>query len=151
VTITDRIQSEVAQAAKARDQHRLSTLRLVLDALKKQAKEERTELDEQAEIAVLRRERKRRTEAAEAYRNAGRDQPAASEEAEAALIDEYLPEQISDQELEALVSDAVGETGAQSPKEMGKVMAAVMPRLGGRADGRRVSEAVREKLAGSGS
>ena len=151
MTITDRIQSEVAHAAKARDQQRLSTLRLVLDALKKQAKEERTELDEQAEIAVLRRERKRRTEAAEAFRNAGRDQPAASEEAEAALIDEYLPEQISDQELEALVNDAVGETGAQSPKEMGKVMAAVMPRLGGRADGRRVSEAVREKLAGSGS
>lgn len=151
MSITDRVQADLTQAAKARHQRRLSALRLVLDALKKEAKEARAELDEQGEIAVLRRERKRRQEAAEAYRNAGRGELAASEEAEAAVIDEYLPEQISDQELDMLVSDAVGQTGAQSPKEMGKVMAAVMPKLGGRADGKRVSELVKEKLSSSSS
>jgi uncharacterized protein YqeY len=146
VSITERVQSDLTGAAKARDQQRLAALRLVLDALKKAAKDARGELDEQAEIAVLKRERKRRTEAAEAYRAGGRAEPAIAEEAEAAVIDEYLPEQISDQELEALVSAALGETGARSPAEMGRVMAAVMPLVGGRADGKRVSELVREKL-----
>jgi uncharacterized protein YqeY len=146
--ITDRVQSDLTQAAKARDQQRLAALRLVLDALKKASKDARGELDEDAEVAVLKRERKRRAEAAEAYRKAGRADTAAAEEAEAALIDAYLPEQISDQELEQLVSDAVGETGAESAKEIGKVMAAVMPKVGGRADGKRVNELVREKLAG---
>jgi hypothetical protein len=144
--VTDRVQSDLAEAAKARDQRRVAALRMVLDALQKQSKEEREELDEQAEIAVLKRERKRRAEAAEAYRKGGRDEQATGEEAEAALIDEYLPEQISDEELKMLVADAVGEAGAQSAKEMGKVMAALMPKLGGRADGKRVSELVREKL-----
>jgi uncharacterized protein len=133
-------------AAKAREPERLATLRLVLDALRKAAKEKRSELDEQDEIAVLKRERKRRAEAAEAYRAGGRAEPAAAEESEAALIDEYLPEQISDDELERLVSQALEETGAREPGEMGKVMAAVMPMVGGRADGRRVNELVRERL-----
>jgi uncharacterized protein len=96
VTITERVQSDLAAAAKARDQQRLSALRLVLDALRKAAKEAREELSEEAEIGVLKRERKRRSEAAEAYRNGGRVEQAEAEEAEAALIDEYLPEQISD-------------------------------------------------------
>lgn len=146
MTITDRVQSEVAQAAKARDQQRLAALRLVLDALKKASKEARGELDEQDEIAVLQRERKRRAEAAAAYRDAGREDSAAGEEAEAALIDEYLPAQLSDEELDRIVGEAVGETGAESAREIGKVMAAVMPKVGGRADGKRVSERVREKL-----
>ena len=139
----------MAAAAKAREQQRLATLRLVLDALKKASKENRGELDEEEEIAVLRRERKRRAEAAEAYRAGGRTELAESEEAEGALIEEYLPPQISDDELEALVASAVEETGASSAKEMGKVMAAVMPKVGGRADGKRVSELARLKLAGS--
>ena len=88
----------------------------MLDALKKEAKEARGELDEQGEIAVLKRERKRRAEAAEAYRKGGRDEPAAAEEAEAALIDAYLPEQISDDELEALVADALARDGRRSPR-----------------------------------
>jgi uncharacterized protein YqeY len=146
MTITDRVQSDLAQAAKARDQQRLAALRLVLDALKKASKEARGELDQQAEIKVLQRERKRRAEAAAAYRDAGREETAAGEEAEAALIDEYLPEQISDEELDQIVGEAVGETGAESAKEIGKVMAAVMPKVGGRADGKRVSALVREKL-----
>jgi uncharacterized protein len=147
VTITERIQSQLAAAAKAQDKRRLAALRLVLDALKKASKEARGELEEQDEIAVLKRERKRRVEAAEAYRRGGRGELAAGEEAEAALIDEYLPEQISDQELETLVAEALAQTGAESPREMGRVMAELMPKVGGRADGKRVSELVREKLA----
>ena len=146
MTITERVQSDLAAAAKARDQVRLAALRLVLDALRKEAKEARRELDEQQEIAVLKRERKRRAEAAEAYRGGGRAELAEKEEAEGALIDEYLPEQLSDEELEGIVSEALAETGAASAKEMGKVMSAVMAKVGGRADGRRVSELVRSKL-----
>jgi uncharacterized protein len=146
-TITERVQKDMTAAAKAREQQRLATLRLVLDALKKASKEKREELDAEAEIAVLQRERKRRTEAAEAYRAGGRAEQAAAEEAEAALIDTYLPEQMPDEELEALVSAALKETGFGSLKEMGKVMAAVMPKVGARADGKRVSAIVRDKLS----
>jgi uncharacterized protein YqeY len=148
VSITERIQTDMTAAAKARDRNRLAALRLLLDALNKEAKEARGTLDEQREVAVLKRERKRRAEAAEAYRKAGRDEPAAAEEAEAAVIGEYLPAEISDDELEALIADALSETGAASQKEMGKVMSAVMSKAGGRADGRRVSELVRQRLAG---
>ena len=147
MSITERIQKDLTTAAKARDKDRLAALRLVLDALNKEAKEARGALDDEREVAVLKRERKRRAEAAEAYRNGGRSELAASEEAEAALIEEYLPEQISDEELEALVADALSETGAASQKEMGKVMSAVMAKAGGRADGKRVSELVRSKLS----
>jgi uncharacterized protein len=96
---------------------------------------------------VLQRERKRRAEAAVAYRDAGRDDLAESEEREAALIDAYLPEQLSDDDLHAIVGDAVAESGASSPSEMGKVMGLVMPKVQGRADGKRVSAAVKEKLS----
>ena len=146
MSITEQVQSDVTVAAKARDQQQLSALRLVLDALKKEAKNARGELDEQAEIAVLQRERKRRAEAAEAFRNGGRDEQAQREEAEARVIDRYLPAQLSDGELESLVSEALAESGATSPKEMGKVMSALMPKVAGRADGKRVSELVRSKL-----
>jgi uncharacterized protein YqeY len=146
-TITDRVQEDMTAAIKAREQQRLGTLRLVLDALKKASKEKQKELDTDAEIAVLQRERKRRTEAAEAFRAGGREEQAAAEEAEAALIDSYLPEQMPDAELEGLVSAALDETGSTSIKEMGKVMAAVMAKVGGRADGKRVSAIVREKLS----
>lgn len=138
----------MSAAAKAQDRPRVAALRLLIDALQKEAKQARSELDEQAEIAVLKRERKRRLEAAGAYRKAGRADAAAAEEAEAELIDAYLPAQITDQELEQLIADAVAETGAQSPKEMGRVMSAVMSKAAGRADGRRVSELVKERLAG---
>jgi uncharacterized protein len=99
VTITERVQSDLTVATKARDQSRVAALRLVLDALKKEAKEARVELDEPREITVLKRERKRRVEAADAYRGGERAELAAKEEAEAAVIDEYLPEQLSDVEL----------------------------------------------------
>jgi uncharacterized protein YqeY len=148
VSITEQIQAELSAAAKAQDRTRVAALRLIVDALQKAAKEARGELDEQGEIAVLKRERKRRAEAAEAYRKGGRPETAAAEEAEAAMIDAYLPEQISDEELQALIADALAETGAASPKEMGRVMSAVMSKAQGRADGRRVSELVKERLAG---
>jgi uncharacterized protein len=147
LSITDRIQTDLTAAAKARDKDRLAALRLVLDALNKEAKEARAPLNEQREVAVLKRERKRRAEAAEAYRKGARDELAAAEEAEAAVIEEYLPAEISDEELETLVADAMSETGASSQKEMGKVMSAVMSKAGGRADGRRVSELVKSKLS----
>jgi len=147
LSITERIQADTTAAAKAQDRERLAALRLLLDALNKEAKEARGPLDEQREVAVLKRERKRRGEAAEAYRKGGRDEAAASEEAEAGLIEAYLPAEISDEELEALVADALSETGAASQKEMGKVMSAVMAKAGGRADGRRVSELVRSRLS----
>ncbi len=148
--ITERVQSDLATAVKARDQRRVAALRLVLDALKKEAKEARGELDEQAEVAVLARERKRRMEAAEAYRAGGRPQLADGEEAEVRVIDDYLPEPMADEELERLVSAAVAEAGAASPRELGRVMSLVMPRVAGRADGKRVSALVREKLESSG-
>jgi uncharacterized protein YqeY len=147
LSITERIQADATAAAKAKDRERLAALRLLLDALNKEAKEARGELDEQREVAVLKRERKRRAEAAEAFRKGGRDEPAAAEEAEAELIAQYLPAEISDDELEGLVADALSETGAASQKEMGKVMSAVMAKAGGRADGKRVSELVRSKLS----
>jgi hypothetical protein len=96
---------------------------------------------------VLQRERKRRLEAADAYADAGREDLADSERREAAIIEEYMPEQLSDEELHAIVGDVVAELGASSPQEMGKIMSMVMPKVQGRADGKRVSAVVREKLA----
>jgi uncharacterized protein YqeY len=129
---------------KAGERERVGALRLVSSELQKAHKDAAgTEIDE---VAVLQRERKRRIEAAEAYRDAGRDDLAGSEESEAALIDAYLPAQLSDDELHAIVGDVVAETGAASPKEMGRVMSAVMPRVQGRADGKRVSAVVKELL-----
>jgi uncharacterized protein YqeY len=129
---------------KAGERERVGALRLVSSELQKAHKDAAgSEIDE---VAVLQRERKRRIEAADAYREAGRDDLAASETSEAALIDAYLPEQLSDDELHAIVGDVVAETGAASPKEMGRVMSMVMPRVQGRADGKRVSAVVREKL-----
>jgi uncharacterized protein YqeY len=146
MSIAERVQSDMTVAAKARDQERLGALRLVLDELRKAAKNARAELGEQDEIAVLKRERKRRAEAAEAYRAGGRAELAAAEEAEAAVIEHYLPEEMSGAELQALVDAALAETGAASPSEAGKVMAAVMPKVAGRADGKRVNELVRQRL-----
>jgi len=126
---------------KARDRERASALRLVVDVLQQDAK-----LGKGDEVAVLQRERKKRVEAAEAYEGAGRSEQAAAERFEAELIDGYLPQQLSDGELAELVDAAVAETGATERKQMGQVMSALMPKLGGRADGKRVSAAVQQKL-----
>ena len=148
MSITERIQSDLTAATKAQDRPRVAALRLLIDGLQKEAKTARADLDEQQEIAVLKRERKRRGEAAEAFRKGGRADAADSEEAEVAIIDTYLPEQISEDELQGLIADALAETGADSQRDMGKVMSAVMQKAAGRADGRRVSELVKERLAG---
>lgn len=126
---------------KARDRERASALRMVVDVLQQDAK-----LGQGDEVAVLQRERKKRVEAAEAFEQAGRAEQAAAERFEADLIEGYLPAQLSDEELAALVDSALAETGATGMREMGQVMSALMPKLGGRADGKRVSAAVREKL-----
>ena len=128
---------------KAGERDRVAALRLVADALQKDLKEGGDD-----EVAVLRRERKRRLEAAEAYREGGNSDRAAGEEAEATLIQEYLPAELSDDELGALVDDAIAASGAETQGDMGRVMGAVMPKVGGRADGNRVSALVRERLAG---
>jgi uncharacterized protein len=131
---------------KSGERERVGALRLVSSELQK-AHKEAANGSEADEVAVLQRERKRRLEAAEAYREAAREDLASQEESEAALIEAYLPAQLSDEELHALVGDVVAETGASSPKEMGQVMSQVMPRVQGRADGKRVSAVVREKLS----
>jgi uncharacterized protein len=137
----EQAQADVRAAMKAGDRQRAGALRMIVDALQKEAK-----LGDGDEVAVLQRERKKRLEAAEAYADGGRDEQAAAERAEAKLIEAYLPEQISDEELAELVDAAVGETGATEQKQMGQVMSALMPKVGGRADGKRVSAAVRERL-----
>ena len=142
MTLTDRVKSDLATAMKAGEKERVGTLRLVLSELQKAAKEGSDD-----ELAVLRRERKRRQEAARAFRDGGREDLAGAEDAEAALIEDYLPAELSDDELAAMVDHAVTSTGASSPKDMGAVMKAVMAQVAGRADGRRVSERVKERLA----
>jgi uncharacterized protein len=148
VTITERIQTDLTAATKAQDRPRVAALRLLIDGLQKEAKQARGDLDEQQEVAVLKRQRKQCAEAAEAFRKGGRADAAAAEESEVAIIDAYLPEQISEDELQTMVADALAETGAESQRDMGKVMSAVMEKAAGRADGRRVSELVKERLAG---
>lgn len=143
--LLDRVRADTVAALKAGDQERVAALRLMASELHKAGKEPGTRRPGE-ETTVLQRERKRRLEAAQAYRDAGRLELADSEEREAAIIEEYMPRQLSDAELHALVGDAVAESGASSSKELGKVMSLVMPRVEGRADGRRVSALVREKL-----
>jgi uncharacterized protein YqeY len=139
--IVDRVKRDAQVAMKAGDRERASRLRMVLDSLQQDAK-----LGKGDEVAVLQRERKKRLEAAEACRGAGRVEHAEAEEAEAELIAAYLPEQLSDKELGALVKAAIEESGATEQRQMGQVMSVLMPRVGGRADGKRVSAAVRERL-----
>lgn len=139
--VLEQVQDDVKTAMKARDRERAAALRLIVDVLQQDAK-----LGKGDEVAVLQRERKKRVEAAEAYEQAGRADQAASERFEAELIEAYLPQQLSDEELEELVDAAIAETGASEQKQMGQVMSALMPKVGGRADGKRVSAAVRQKL-----
>jgi hypothetical protein len=141
MSVLEQVQDDARTALKAREREKAGALRLVLDALQQDAK-----LGKGDEIAVLQRERKKRVEAAEAYEGAGRAEQAAGERFEAELIEGYLPAQLSDEELEGLVAAAIEETGATERKQMGQVMSAVMPKVAGRADGKRVSAAVGKKL-----
>jgi uncharacterized protein len=147
MSLIAQIESEVKDAMRAREQERVDTLRLVLASLRSAEKELQRPLSDQEELQVLQRERKRRAEAAEAFREGGRDGRAEQEERELAVIEGFMPEPISEDELERIVDDAIAETGATSMRDLGRVMADVMPQVSGRADGSEVSRLVREKLA----
>ena len=140
-SILERVQADTKTAMKAGQKERVTTLRMIANSLQLNEKEGDSDA-----VAVLQRERKKRIEAADAFHDAGRDEQAQAERSEAALIDGYLPEQLSDEELAAIVADAVERTGATSPQEMGKVIGMVMGQVKGKADGKRVSSAVRERL-----
>ncbi len=141
MAVVDQVQEDAITALKAGDRERAGALRLIASELQKAVKDGGDD-----EVAVLQRERKRRLESAQAYRDGGRDDLATTEEAEAELIVSYMPEQIGDAELAEIVAGAVAESGASSPRDMGNVMKLVMPQVVGRADGKRVSAAVKEKL-----
>lgn len=143
-TTLEQVRSDANAALKAGDRSRAQALRMILDALQKEAKAGSGD----DEVAVLRRERKRRFEAAEAFRAGGRAEQAAAEDSEAELISGYLPAELSDDELNDFVATAIDETGATEPRQMGQVIGAVMPKVGGRADGGRVSSAVKKRLSG---
>jgi uncharacterized protein YqeY len=142
VSFIDQVRSDMTSAMKAGEKDRVGALRLVLSELQKDAKDGGTD-----ELAVLRRERKRRLEAAAQFRDAGRTELAEGEEAEARIIEGYMPAELDDAELDAIVKAAIAETGAKDPKDMGQVMKAVMAKAEGRADGKRASARVREVLS----
>jgi uncharacterized protein YqeY len=141
MSVLEQVQADVRTAMKAGDRERAAALRMIVDALQQDAK-----LGKGDEVAVLQRERKKRLEAADAYQEAGREEQASSERFEGELIEGYLPQQLSDEELGELVDAAIAESGASEQRQMGQVMSALMPKVGGRADGRRASAAVRERL-----
>jgi uncharacterized protein YqeY len=147
MSLIARLEDELKQAMAARAGERRDTLRLILASLRSAEKELQRPLHDDEELQVLQRERKRRVEAAEAFHAAGRDERAAGEERELAVLEEFMPAQLSEEELEEIVDDAIAEVGATSMRDIGRVMADVMPQVAGRADGSAVSQLVREKLA----
>jgi uncharacterized protein YqeY len=147
MSLVDRLEDELREAMLARDDARRDALRLVLSSLRGAEKELQRPLHDDEELQVLQRERKRRLEAAEAFRTGGREEQAEREEAELEVLQEFMPEPVDEDELERIIDDAIAETGATSLRDLGRVMADVMPQVAGRADGSVVSQLVREKLA----
>jgi hypothetical protein len=147
VSLITTLEAELKEAMAARDAERRDTLRLILSSLRSAEKELQRPLHDDEELQVLQRERKKRTEAAEAFRAGGREEQADGEERELAVLEEFMPEPLSEDELEEIVDDAIAEVGATSMRDIGRVMADVMPQVAGRADGSAVSQLVREKLA----
>jgi uncharacterized protein YqeY len=145
--LIEEIEDELRDAMRARDAERRDALRLILNSLKNSEKELQRPLTEEEELQVLQRERKRRVEAAEAFRAGGREEQAAAEETELEILEEFMPEPLSEDEVEEIVDDVIAEVGATSMADLGRVMADVMPQVAGRADGSQVSQIVREKLA----
>jgi len=142
-----RIEDELQGAMRARDRERTDTLRMILASLRAAEKELLRPLKEDEELQVLQRERKRRVEAAEAFRAGGREEQAEAEERELEILEEFMPEPLSEDEIDEIVDDVIAEVGATSMADLGRVMADVMPQIAGRADGSQVSQIVREKLA----
>lgn len=147
MSLIEELETELKDAMRARDAERRDTLRLILNALKGSQKELQRPLSEEEELQVLQRERKRRVEAAEAFRSGGREEQADAEERELEILEEFMPEPLSEDEIEEIVDDVIAEVGATSMADLGRVMADVMPQVSGRADGSQVSQIVREKLA----
>jgi len=147
VSLIEEIEGELKDAMRARDADRRDALRLILNSLKVSQKDLQRPLSEEEELQVLQRERKRRVEAAEAFRTGGREEQAAAEERELEILEEFMPEPLSEDEIDEIVDDVIAEVGATSMADLGRVMADVMPQIAGRADGSQVSQIVREKLA----
>jgi uncharacterized protein YqeY len=147
VSLVQRMEQEVKEAMLARENDRRDALRLIISSLKSAEKEVQRPLSGDEELQVLQRERKKRIEAAEAFHAAGRGEQAAKEEAELAVLREFMPEPLGEDELERIVDDAIAECKATNMSDMRRVMADVMPQIAGRADGSAVSQLVREKLA----
>jgi uncharacterized protein YqeY len=147
MSLITRMEDELKQARLARDDARRDALSLLLSSLRSAEKDLQRELSEDEELQVLQRERKRRVEAAEAFRTGDRPESADKEEAELAILEEFMPEQLTEEELEEIVDDVIAEVGATNLRQLGRVMADVMPQVAGRADGSVVSQLVREKLA----
>jgi len=141
------IKEQLEDAMREGDASRRDALRLILSSLQGAEKELQRPLAEDEELQVLQRERKKRLEAAEAFRHAGREQQADKEEDELDVLEEFMPGPMSEDELEEIVDDVIAEVGATSMRDIGRVMADVMPQVAGRADGSAVSQIVREKLA----
>jgi uncharacterized protein len=147
MSLIERLEDELTTAMKERDATRRDALRLILSSLRSAEKELQRPLHDDEELQVLQRERKRRLESIEAFQGAGRDEQAAKERAELEVLEQFMPEPISEDELERIVDDVIAEVGATSMRDLGRVMADVMPQIAGRADGSWVSQLVREKLA----
>jgi hypothetical protein len=147
MSLIERIESELKAARLARDEDRRDALSLVLNALRASEKELQRPLSDEEELQVLQRERKRRLEAAEAFRSGGREEQAEDEEYELDVLEEFMPEPLSEEELEEIIDDVISEVGATSIRDLGRVMAGVMHQVSGRADGSTVSQLVKEKLA----
>jgi uncharacterized protein len=147
VSLIGRIEEELKTAMREREAARRDALRLILASLRDAEKELQRPLHDQEELQVLQRIRKRHLEAAEAYRSGGNEERASAEEGELAVLEEFMPEPLSEEELETIIDDAIAENGATSMRDLGRVMADVMPQVAGRADGGQVSQLVREKLA----
>ncbi len=141
------LEQEVREAMLSRDSARRDALRLILASLRSAEKDLQRPLSDEEELQVLQRERKKRHEAADAFRSAGREEQAAKEEGELAVLEAFMPEPLSEEQLDQIVDDAIAENKATSMRDMGRVMADVMPQIAGRADGSAVSQLVREKLA----
>lgn len=149
--LVEQLQADLTAAMKARDTATTSTLRMVMAAVKnaRVAPGQEGEISDEQALDLLSKESKKRREAIEAYQGAGRDELAAKEQAELEVIQRYLPQPLSEEEIAAIVDEAIAATGAGGPSDMGKVMGAVTPKTKGRADGRVVSALVKDRLAGS--
>ncbi|MDX1654634.1 MAG: GatB/YqeY domain-containing protein [Candidatus Competibacteraceae bacterium] len=147
MSVKARIQDDMKSAMRAKQRERLGTIRLIMAAIKQREVDERVELDDTQTVAVLDKMLKQRRESAAQYRQAGRDDLAAKEEAEIGVIEDYMPQPLSDEEIDLLISEAIAATHAQSVKDMGQVMAYIKPKAQGRVDMAAISARVKTRLA----